>query len=467
MPYILKKVESRNPFMSIQGQWGANESFNDFMGKKFLLGCGWYYQDRMAWWVGDEKSYLRSRAWFIRKLKEDNDFGRRFFKKNYSNLKKFVDNFPAMIQIARDCPTERAAAQARRFISRATALIAPAFFTDWYAYNAQDWIYGYIDRNKLGESDFRLLTAGKRLSFVKEYERRLAEMKISGRQEGLSDLIRRTPWIKDNYYYFATVTAAVAKNDLRRMTVDQALSIAAADQQLAEKNRRQKKILKSLDLNDFQESLLDLLSDFVDLQDIRKAVVYVTNNVAWIYFNKILDAKKIKGADRKLVLEHASADWIMTLDKEALIARSRQASSGMLKLGYQAEMLGREASDSFKKIAGTFSAVDRIIGYAAQLGKARGRVKIVNRVSDFQDFKAKDILVASMTRPEYVPVLNKCAAIVTDEGGLTCHAAIIAREMKKPCIIGTKIATKILKDGDIVEVDAEKGIVRVIKLSKK
>ena len=59
--------------------------------------------------------------------------------------------------------------------------------------------------------------------------------------------------------------------------------------------------------------------------------------------------------------------------------------------------------------------------------------------------------------------MKRAIAFVTDEGGITCHAAIIAREMKKPCIIGTKVATKILKDGDMVEVDANKGTVKIIK----
>ncbi len=68
-----------------------------------------------------------------------------------------------------------------------------------------------------------------------------------------------------------------------------------------------------------------------------------------------------------------------------------------------------------------------------------------------------------MTHPDDGPLISKAAAVVTDEGGVLCHAAIVARELKKPCIIGTKIATKVLKDGDTVEVDAEKGIVRKIK----
>ncbi len=59
--------------------------------------------------------------------------------------------------------------------------------------------------------------------------------------------------------------------------------------------------------------------------------------------------------------------------------------------------------------------------------------------------------------------MKRAAAFVTDEGGITCHAAIVAREMKKPCVIGTKIATQIFKDGDMVEVDAQRGVVRIIK----
>ena len=99
----------------------------------------------------------------------------------------------------------------------------------------------------------------------------------------------------------------------------------------------------------------------------------------------------------------------------------------------------------------------------AQLGKVRGSVKVVNNISEAVKVKPGNILVTYMTSPDFLPAMKKAAAFVTDEGGLTCHAAIIAREMKKPCIIGTKIATRVLKDGDLVEVDADKGVVRLIK----
>jgi len=78
-------------------------------------------------------------------------------------------------------------------------------------------------------------------------------------------------------------------------------------------------------------------------------------------------------------------------------------------------------------------------------------------------FKKGDVLVSPMTEPGYLPIMKQASVFVTDEGSVLCHAAIVARELKKPCIIGTKIATKVLKDGDFVEVDADRGMVRILK----
>jgi len=77
-----------------------------------------------------------------------------------------------------------------------------------------------------------------------------------------------------------------------------------------------------------------------------------------------------------------------------------------------------------------------------------------------------DILVASMTSPDFIVAIRKASAIVTDEGGMTCHAAIVSRELKIPCIVATRIATKLLKDNDLVEVDADHGRVKILKRAR-
>jgi phosphohistidine swiveling domain-containing protein len=104
-----------------------------------------------------------------------------------------------------------------------------------------------------------------------------------------------------------------------------------------------------------------------------------------------------------------------------------------------------------------------INGTPAFGGVVQGVVRIILNPSIYNVFNEGDIIVAGMTRPDYLSIIKKSSAVVTDAGGILSHAAIIARELKKPCIIGTKIATKVLKDGDLVEVDADNGVVKIIK----
>lgn len=143
---------------------------------------------------------------------------------------------------------------------------------------------------------------------------------------------------------------------------------------------------------------------------------------------------------------------------------ARKKGSGFILIGNEFYDYDLQAALSIKeKIEAKFQPADEIKGQTACLGKVKGIVKVLQSAKEISKLEKGDILVASMTTPDYVPAMEKAAAFVTDEGGLSCHAAIVSREMKKPCIIGTKIATKVLKDGDLVEVDADKGIVRRIR----
>ena len=98
-------------------------------------------------------------------------------------------------------------------------------------------------------------------------------------------------------------------------------------------------------------------------------------------------------------------------------------------------------------------------------GVVSGKVIIINSVKDKNKFAKGNIMVSHDGSAELTEFLQQASAIVTDEGGMICHTAIIAREMKIPCIVGTKVATKVFKDGDMVKVDAERGIVKILKRS--
>jgi pyruvate,water dikinase len=98
-------------------------------------------------------------------------------------------------------------------------------------------------------------------------------------------------------------------------------------------------------------------------------------------------------------------------------------------------------------------------GQGASPGTGSGKVAIVRDIKDVGGVKEGDILVAKMTNPDMVPAMRKVAAIVTDEGGMTCHAAIVSRELGTPAVVGTKKATSVLRSGQLVTVDGEKGLV--------
>ena len=113
------------------------------------------------------------------------------------------------------------------------------------------------------------------------------------------------------------------------------------------------------------------------------------------------------------------------------------------------------------------NGASEIFGTIASKGKAVGKIRIVISAKNINDVEDGEILVAPMTRPEHITGMKKASAIITDDGGITCHAAIISRELGKPCIIGTKIATRVLHDGDLVEVDADNGVVRILERAEK
>jgi len=130
--------------------------------------------------------------------------------------------------------------------------------------------------------------------------------------------------------------------------------------------------------------------------------------------------------------------------------------------GRQTIIAGREAIRA-KKMLDTPVAESTIQGVTAYPGKVKGVVRVVLDPRHIKTFNQGDILVTGMTRPEYLTLMKKSAGFVTDAGGMLSHAAIVARELKKPCIVGTEIASKVLKDGDLVEVDATRGVVKIVK----
>ncbi len=150
------------------------------------------------------------------------------------------------------------------------------------------------------------------------------------------------------------------------------------------------------------------------------------------------------------------------INVESIIAKRKIEGFTIKQVGRKIKVLTGVKPEDWYEVA-SIPKSKEIKGNTAFAGKVvKGKVRIIFN-PELDQIKIGDIMVAPMTTPNFVPLMKNATAIITDEGGLLCHAAIVARELKKPCIIGTKIATQVLKDGDLVEVDANKGIVRILK----
>ena len=110
----------------------------------------------------------------------------------------------------------------------------------------------------------------------------------------------------------------------------------------------------------------------------------------------------------------------------------------------------------------TDTSAKQVKGTVAYAGIVRGPARILKDIKEVKKVRRGDVIICPMTWPSLIIALEKAAAFVTDEGGILCHAAILARELKKTCITGTKNATAVFNDGDMVEVDGETGIIRKI-----
>ena len=191
------------------------------------------------------------------------------------------------------------------------------------------------------------------------------------------------------------------------------------------------------------------------------------SEIVYYYFDEILkesarrlklrqgQAKDLTDKELNQLMAGKKLDWKKINSRQKYYAMGTLNHKFFLYYGKKAKQIEYKFFPKLKK-----SKARELEGAPAQKGVARGQAKIILGYNDFKKFKEGDILVATNTMPEYMPVIRRAAAIVTEVGGVTCHAAIVARELKKPCLIGVDGATSILKDGDKVEVDANKGIVK-------
>ncbi len=238
-----------------------------------------------------------------------------------------------------------------------------------------------------------------------------------------------------------------------------------------ELQNKQKEFLSELKLNKEEIYFIDCLKYTTATKIVRKDMMAYTSWVLFELFEEKRNEHNITIDEMQFITPYEARE-LLVKNKVPSKKELQQRLKHCLYLfddPQESFLYEDEAKKFLKKHVAEekIEQVSELKGMAAYLGKVTGRAVIVNTKEDMHKIQQGDILVSYATSPEILPAMKKAAAFVTDHGGATCHAAIVAREMKKPCIIGTKYATKIIKDNDIVEVDAYTGIVKKIESNKQ
>ncbi|MBN1778701.1 MAG: hypothetical protein JW816_00560 [Candidatus Buchananbacteria bacterium] len=278
---------------------------------------------------------------------------------------------------------------------------------------------------------------------------------------------RKYTWI---YYVYEGPPANQAYfidliRDYIRRGVKAKKEILKNEQELSKLKQSQLKILKRLEPNNYERQIILLGRDAVYYKMHRREL----QTQSYYYFEPVLSE-----IGRRLHLTLRQVRTMLPIEIESSLisglANTEQINQRLKLVCYIREsqklsvLVGKKANDFTKLIKEKKinKNIKEIHGTTAQEGKVSGAVKVINAPEEMSKMNRGDILVSSATSPNLMPAIRQAAGIITDEGGLTCHAAIVSREFKIPCVVGTGFATRILKDGDMVEVDADKGVVRKI-----
>lgn len=347
----------------------------------------------------------------------------------------------------------------------------------------QEEINNIANKHNFSKEEIGILTTPSRMTF--NNERLLALLNIIGAlfnkkitQEKLNDFVENDPAIKQytkcfdyyksNYSFIRQITEEEIIEEINKYLQDRELfkkEFGNLKNYTSIQEDAIKKVLKNHQLSSNPLSFFNLLTFW---REERKKF-----NLMGIYvFDLILRAIEERTGIPKSYLQYLSYEEVENVIK-GLITKStlerRHKDGIVVELdgagGYKI-IEGKEAvsiRDELQKQLLGDQKQTVLPGQVASQGYAKGIARIILDEKDFDKFNEGEILVTGMTRPEFVPLMKKAAGIVTNEGGITCHAAIVSRELGKPCVIGTKVATKVIKDGDLVEVRANHGTVRIIQ----
>jgi len=281
-----------------------------------------------------------------------------------------------------------------------------------------------------------------------------------------NEYINKFFWIKTDFYSTEHLTPESLLADLGKELKKGEEKIheerRELNENIAEVIKKKEQIISKFKLTNKEKRVFRLLELCVVWHDTRKEEMMKQFHYIFSIFE---DISKMMGMSYKGFSALSSEEFEAFLQTGQIASKKPEKMFVVFEKGKKINFFSGELADKMLSAVYKVDFKKELSGMVASHGnkdKLTGRIKIVFDPRH-ASFKKGEILVTSMTRVEFMPLMSKAKAIITNEGGIACHAAIVSRELNLPCIIGTKTATKVLKSGNWVEMDLDKGRVKIIK----
>ncbi len=332
---------------------------------------------------------------------------------------------------------------------------------------------------KVSESDMNhvleVLLAPIKLSFHQKAELAFLKLfieyyKTKDWEEKLQIFIKDWHWVDNSYFEVSEIDVDPWIKEFSKLNKDELNSRLEQINNYCKKvKKRKKEVVKKYKLDSTIENLANQLSFSIWWQDDRKGLI-------WWYLGFLKEIATYIGKKYNIKFHDLQYYFLDELYQLAISGKTVPSNLVKKRQGYWAVLLepgnikeyyGDEAKEFIKQYRDAseknYQTSEIISGIVACRSSklVRGKVKVIHSSRE-SDFKQGDILVAPMTSPDFIHLMRKAKAIITDIGGLMSHASVVSRELDVPCIVGTKVATKRLKTGDNVEINTKTGIIKKI-----
>lgn len=285
-------------------------------------------------------------------------------------------------------------------------------------------------------------------------------------RESILSYVDRFGWVTYNYEG-PTLSMSLFRDSCRGLSVARAEEeLASIASKHAEVSEKQDHFFAGQKLSEKTRYILEMAQTFMTLKEYRKSVYQQSYILADTFFAELSKHFGIPLDELKFLSIAEMRKIEGNLEEYRQRAKTRR--HGHMIILVRNGIAEYFDGDTAKEIAFKWKEEDRkfemreLHGQVAYPGKVSGTARIILSVKDLSKMNEGDILISSSTNPDLLPAMKKAGAIVTEFGGIICHAAIVSRELHIPCVVGTKVALKVIKDGDMLEVDAGKGVVKIL-----